>query len=148
MAIQSGAVARGRSDALVGALTIALVAIVAASVFTVVERWTTETPSGTTAATRSAQQVLVDIRAGERAPLTTTSEVLSQVRLGEKALLLTQQDVTKALADVRAAERAMPAVTTPDLMSSIRQAEKDLVTSQSILDKALVEIRAAEREGR
>lgn len=147
MAIQSGSVARARSDALVGVLTIALVAICAASVFTLVERWSAS-PGETTAVVPTVQQALVDIRAGERAPLTTTSEALVQVRLGEKALLMTQWDVSRALADVRAAERAMPAVTAPDIMSAIRQGEKELVTSQAIIDRALVEIRAAEREGR
>ncbi len=82
MAIQSQSAARARSDAVVGAILIAIVAVVAAGVYTFMG-WTST--SSTTS--QDVQNALIDVRAGEKAPLWTSA------------------DIPKALIAIRAAER-------------------------------------------
>ena len=83
MAIQSQSAARARSDAVVGAIVVAIIAIVAAGVYTFMG-WT---GTSSTATAQDVQKALIDVRAGERASLGTSADV-------EKALIL-----------IRAAER-------------------------------------------
>ncbi len=82
MAIQSQSTARARSDAVVGAVLIAIVAIAAAGVASFLG-WTSTSPTSS----QDVQKALIDVRAAERAPLWTSA------------------DVQRVLVDIRAAER-------------------------------------------
>ncbi len=133
MAIQSQSTARARSDAVVGALIVAIVAIVAAGLFTVLQGQGGATSSVQQAIpaadAQAVERALVDVRAGERSGLVSVPDALSSVRASEKQSLVTPTDVRNALVDVRATER-IPLGTSADL------------------ERALILIRAGEREGR
>ena len=134
MAIQGQSTARARSDAVVGALIVAIVAIVAAGLFTALQGQSSTTSSVPEAAqaadAQAVQRALVDVRAGERSSSALpVADVMSSIRAGEKQSLITPTDVSNALVEVRTAER-IPLGTSADL------------------ERALVSIRAGEREGR
>jgi hypothetical protein len=84
MAIQSQSAARARSDAVVGAIVVAIIAIVAAGTYTFLG-WTDTSPTRQTGL--DVQKALIDVRAGERVSLGTSADV-------QQALIL-----------IRAAER-------------------------------------------
>lgn len=142
MAIQSRSAARARSDAVVGALVVATVAIVVAGFSTLLggqgdatsifPQSAQERAAAAQAAAEqaAAQKALIDVRAGERSMYgMATVDSMSAIRQGEKAPLLTTTEVDQALVDVRAGEKA------------------SLLTPTEV-QKALIEVRAAEREGR
>jgi hypothetical protein len=134
MAIQSQTTARARSDAVVGALIVAIVAILAAGLFTVLQGQSATTsiaPEAIPAAdVEAVQRALIDVRAGERSSgLVSVPDAMSSIRAAEKESLVTPTDVRNALVDVRAGER-VPLGTSADL------------------ERTLILIRAGEREGR
>jgi hypothetical protein len=142
MAIQSRSAARARSDAVVGALVVATVAIVIAGFSTLLgsqgDTSSIFPPSAqeraaaaqAAAEQAAAQRALIDVRAGERSMYGTTSvDPMSAIRQGEKAPLLTKTEVGQALVDARAGEKV------------------SLLTPTDV-QNALIEVRAAEREGR